>query len=156
MGTGIATFLTCLLLAAPAHGKRPRMTFQFAVAVAVDHWTKHGVTVPCRPSRRLLTPDETAALETAYGYGIDMAANRRACEVLITPVGGYYRTDPDLAWLYCSDVVHEIGHLAGLEHDDSGIMDPQRRGEIVPWGCDHPRRFARLRTLRRDGVGAAR
>lgn len=144
--------LVLLFLALPgvAEAKRhERMSFAFARTVAVDYWAKHHVTVPCKPTRRLLSWRESAKLDASFGTGVSMATYPGTCEVQITRTGATYRTDRDLEWLYCTDVVHEIGHIAGLTHDYGGIMTNPPTGQ--PWGCDHPHRFRRQASVTRDG-----
>lgn len=111
------------------------MTFDYAVMVASDYWAKRHVTVPCHPKEHLLTEAATAD----WGYSVDMLADVPHCTVDITPWAEWWRTDPDNESYYCKEIVHEVGHLAGLEHDYGGVMDHDQN--VVPWGCDHPRQF---------------
>lgn len=126
-----------------------RMTFNFAVLVARDYWAKRDVRVPCAPTARLLTWQDTKD----WGYGIAMLADVPACEIEITPWTEPLRQLRDSAWMYCERVVHEVGHLAGLEHEYGGVMAAEP--ESVPWGCAHPRKFQRRSpyALTRDGFG---
>jgi hypothetical protein len=130
-----AALAMCVASNASAAHRTHRMTFEFATLVAVDYWAKRDVTVPCKPAANLLTWKQTKG----WGYETRMLADRPACTVDITPWADI-ADDPDLAWMYCQEVVHEIGHLAGLEHSYGGVMaaDPW----VVPFGCAHPLRWA--------------
>lgn len=139
---------TLLVLSAPAEARKPhRMTFQFATVVAVDYWAKRDIAVACHPQARVFTAAEDSDLQLAYaadGFAsVAMLAYVETCTIGITPGADGLRNDRDLAWMYCMEVVHEIGHIAGLGHDYGGVM---ALGEnVVPWGCDHPLKFRRHR-----------
>jgi hypothetical protein len=119
------------------HQAKPQMTFGFAKAIAVDYWARRGVRVACEPEQMLLSDAETAD----WGFTPDMLADVPACAVDVTPWAAAWRTMPGERWYYCREIVHEVGHLAGLGHDYGGVMDEDEN--IVPWSCSHPRRFAR-------------
>lgn len=126
------------------------MTFNFARTVAVDYWAKRDINVPCQSQARVYTYadlEDEMARDKARGtapYVSAMWSDVATCTVEITPWTDALRSDHDLSWVYCADVAHEIGHLAGLEHEYGGIMNHDLG--VVPWGCDHPRKF--LRRLR--------
>lgn len=121
------------------------MTFNFAVIAAKDYWASHGVTIPCRPQRQRLTWANVAGWRQS-GYDPDMITKVETCTVLVHPRAEWYRVHREFAWLYCREVAHELGHLAGLEHDDPRI-------DARPWGCTHPRKFLRrsVYAFTRDG-----
>lgn len=151
MRAGILFGLLFLTFSAPAQAKPHRMTFEFAAVVAVDYWAKRGVAVPCHPQQRVFTAPEAVELQRAYvpaGFDrMEMVAYVDACTVGITPEAHALRNDREYAWMYCMEITHEIGHLAGLDHPKPGeiarygVMDPEQN--IVPWGCDHPIKFRR-------------
>ena len=76
-----------------------------------------------------------------------MAADLLACQVLVTPAAEFYRTDRGSHWIYCQEIVHQVGHLAGLTHDYGGVL--AQHPAVIPWGCEHPRRWAQLKEWRR-------
>lgn len=145
----LAAILTAGAITAPAtavadaHHAKP-MTYRYAAAVAVDYWHRHG-QLPCGPIRhRVLTAGEMAVYNAIDHTDALMRAERSTCTILSTPLAEAYRRDRDMAAQnFCGPLVHEIGHLAGLEHTNNGsIMDPDT-GDTTPWGCTHRRAFLR-------------
>lgn len=166
MSTRILVFVLLLMVApSTAEAKPRRMTFDQAVLVARDYWMQHGVSVPCAPRRQLLTWRETAS----WNYSVDMLADVDQCAIEITPWANI-RRDRLERMNYCWDIVHEVGHLAGLEHPDApaalalstkirAMLPHTVMGDgAYPYGCRHPRRFLRrsIFALRRDGPEASR
>lgn len=144
----LATAVLAMALSAPTADARPhRMSFEFARLVAVDYWAQRAVAVPCRPSVALQTTAQADAMSAAWGFPVAMWALRDSCQVAVTPMAEVYRTDVDLDWLYCADVVHEVGHLAGLGHEYGGVMNPAEN--VVPFGCAYPRQWAVLKGWRK-------
>lgn len=122
------------------------MTFDYASAVAVDYWAKKDVTVPCQATQRALTWKEVHTFEAYYGFIVDMVAYDDSCEIGVSPGAEENRTDPDEDWLYCAEIVHEFGHLGGLDDNSGGIMDED--WTATPFGCAHPRQWAVLKGWR--------
>jgi hypothetical protein len=133
-----AVVLTLLAGATPASAEH-RMTFEYASAVAVDYWTDHGFAVPCQPTLSFMSEAESDHANDVYGGQVDMLTDPASCSIDISVTAEAYRTDRDLDWLYCEDIVHEFGHLAGLDDDAGGIMDSE--SNVVPFGCAHQRQW---------------
>lgn len=138
------TILLALTLAAPASA-REHMTFAYARNVAINYWAKRNITVPCQPLAHVFTSDEDAQVQAESSEPVNMLADSATCTIDITPLADWYRTHREYAWIYCMEIVHEVGHLAGLEHEYGGVMDSTEN--IVPYRCDHlnvPKVKARL------------
>lgn len=107
------------------------MKFALALLIAVHFWGERGVQVPCHPVA--VSGADALMAHDAFGNPDAMAATS-GCRVLISsqmPTLRYWNPD-----LYCGFVVHEVGHLAGLPHTESGIM--AARGpydDEIPWDC---------------------
>jgi hypothetical protein len=130
------------------------MNFALAITIAVSFWGARGVQVPCQP---VAVPGADAQLPMAYGSPIPMAA--QGCRILISSQGTWLRKAGP-AW-YCGDMVHEVGHIAGLPHSEKGLMAPVLDFENIPYECVHWKRFARRHGLHvsgasRRGSGSAR
>lgn len=147
---------------AEANRHRNRMTFSLARTVAIGYWAKHGIKVPCYPRALVYTYADLAdqmARDRSRGvspYIYAMWADVDLCIVKIPPWTDPLKTVHDTAWIYCQEVVHEIGHIAGLEHTYGGVMRAQNGR--VPWGCDHPAKFRRryaATNCRRDGFAVS-
>lgn len=159
-------------LATPANARTHRMTFQFAVMVANQYWLDRGVYVHCHPQADVLGWKEAAAQHLLVDDPTtpEMVADVPACTVDVMPWTDEWRTDPDLDQDYCWDIVHEVGHLAGLEHPgtpaaarlpaDVQAMLPDTvmnlDGASYPYGCTHPRKFLRHRAHASTLVALAR
>lgn len=117
------------------------MTWEFAELVARDHWG----TLPCDPQPRLLTAAESADNDDSHESGyVYMLADPGTCGVWISYTAEWHRAHPGYGWEYCEGVIHEIGHLAGLEHDHGGAM-----ADETPFGCAHPRQWAVMQGWRK-------
>lgn len=124
-----ATVLAFLLVASPAQARQRPMTWDYAANVAVDYWADRGIHVSCHP-RYDTMPD--------YDYSILAVADLATCTVILSETAEWYGTQREYAWIYCQTVVHEIGHLAGLEHSYGGVMDHE--ANVVPKACVHQRK----------------
>lgn len=141
--------LVGLLLAVPTTATAEHhVTWDFSAAVAIDYWTHEGITVPCQPTRYLMTDAESDHADDVYGGQVDMLTDPAACSIDISVTADAYRGSPDTDWVYCQDVVHEYGHLAGLPDDDAGgVMDLD--ASVVPFGCAHQRQWMVLQGWRK-------
>jgi hypothetical protein len=115
--------------------------FALALAIALNFWGARGVDVPCTP---VAVSGADAQLPSVPFPGTllmqraDMAAVD--CRVLLSNYAAYLRrTEPDY---YCAEVVHEVGHIAGLEHHDDGVMNARLEENRI-WDCAHWKAFAR-------------
>lgn len=144
----LAITLLALGIPATATAEPHKMTFEFASWVAVDYWANRGIIVPCRPTHYIMSEAESDHANDVYDGQVAMLTDPDACVIAISPVDDSYRVDPDLDWMYCADVVHEYGHLAGFaDADDGGIMD--LNGYDLPFGCAHPRQWTVLKSWRK-------
>lgn len=111
--------------------------------IAMNFWGDRHVNVPCTP---VAVPGADAQMPK-YRFGITdvwtvsaMAADAQGCRILISEYGAMVRSiDPAL---YCADVVHEVGHIAGLEHRDDGVMNAQLDENRI-WDCAHWKAYAK-------------
>lgn len=140
----LAGLILLLALVAPGtaagHRHHRPMSFDYAALVAVDYWTKRGVAVPCHPTYYVLEDADMAVYNARDGVNAYIRASPLRCAVLSTRVEDSYRRD-ELAWMFCGDIAHEFGHLAGLAHEYGGIMAAD--ANFAPWGCTHRRAFMR-------------
>jgi hypothetical protein len=116
------------------------MHFALALAIAVSFWGARGVTVPCQPTA---VPGSDAALQSEWhGYAFtEPMATADGCRILLSRYGSALRHA--LPALYCADVVHETGHLAGLGHTPTGLMAEELDEGDEPYDCVRWRAFAR-------------
>jgi hypothetical protein len=137
-----------LLISATASADGHRMTFEFASAVAVDYWAQQDRHIPCTPTPYLMSETESDHATDAYGSQVDMLSDAPSgCTIDISVTAEAYRTDRDLDWMYCQDIAHEFGHLAGLDDDTGGLMDLPVN--VVPFGCAHQRQWMVLQGWRK-------
>ena len=142
---GLVWLIGCATGRADAAERHHRMTFEFASLVAVDYWQARGVEMPCKPIAHVLSAAEDAQVQAELGA--DMLADIPACTVDITPAADSYRLETDLTWTYCAEIVHEFGHLAGLEHAYGGVMGAYV--DETPFGCGYPRQWTVLKGWRK-------
>lgn len=137
--------------------RRPQMTFDRALMVAVTYWAARGIDTPCHPRPVSLSSRQMRVLDRGDGVNAEMRADVDRCLVLIGPSGALLRTMGDWELRddppgvgYCYDVVHEVGHIdltaAGVpidrQHERRGVMTGDGTGH-VPWACWHLERFLR-------------
>jgi predicted Zn-dependent protease len=74
-----------------------------------------------------------------------MGAMPSTCTVYISSIATTYRYTWDLRVTYCQEVVHEVGHLAGVGHTaEYGLMHGgPAYDEFAPRDCVRWRSFAR-------------
>lgn len=115
------------------------MRFALAVAIAINFWSARGVDVPCTP---VAVPGADAQLPLdSWGVPFPMATLTDGCRILLSRQGGALRVDAPV-W-YCAEIVHEVGHLAGLPHSARGIMAATVYADALPHDCEHWKRTAR-------------
>lgn len=102
--------------------------------VGIPFWTARGLS-PCAAPEVLLAPDLGRFVGYAQGCRI-WVKTEELQEAQRQPRTG----EPYL----CLLVVHELGHTAGLEHSETGVMAAQP--SEVPWDC---RRWAQGRVQAR-------
>jgi hypothetical protein len=118
------------------------MHFALALAIAVSFWHARGVEVPCAPvavSGADARLPYDALAPAGKKWRVPMAA--WGCEILISRETGFLRVDA--AADYCLDVVHEVGHIAGLGHTPTGVMALAPTANDIPWDCSYWRRAAK-------------
>lgn len=112
------------------------MYFALALAIAMNFWTARHVPVPCTP---VPVPGADARMpKDAFGFTAPMLAV--GCQVLLS--GEAVEVRKMSPPLYCADVVHEVGHVAGKHHTAAGIMGERVGLADVPYDCWHWRTFA--------------
>jgi hypothetical protein len=112
--------------------------FVLAVLIAVHFWGERGVQVPCHPVA-VENADALLPLDK-NGFVASMGSDRAGCRILIPHQDQIDRAAPN--W-YCMGVVHEVGHLAGLQHTPTGLMAEYNGYEDMPYDCQHWRAFRR-------------
>ena len=106
------------------------MTFALALLIATVFWTGNGVAPTCHPNAVQLDHQITG-----YAYPVGAVAVRQTCTAEFS-----LDTVEDEPWRRCQAMVHEVGHLFGLQHVTGGIMAADPAG-YVPEACEHPRKF---------------
>lgn len=115
------------------------MKFALALLIAVHFWHARNVEVPCHPVA-VENADALLPRDAYYGQIATMGSEAEGCRVLIP-----HQDNIALAasnW-YCMDVVHEVGHLAGLQHTPTGVMAEYTLFTDMPYDCQHWRAFRR-------------
>lgn len=106
------------------------MTFALALLIAANFWHARHVEVPCHP---VAVHTDVGVPVDVYGLAAPMSALRDACTIVISSQAEFYR-EAGPEW-YCSDVTHELGHIAGLQHTRTGIMGAYTGRQDIPWDC---------------------
>lgn len=117
------------------------MKFALALAIALHFWGARGVDVPCAPVPVSGADAQLPRLQfpgTRLTQTADMGAT--GCRVLLSSHAAYLRRHEPA--YYCAEVVHEVGHVAGLPHRDDGVMNA-RLEENAIWDCAHWKAYAR-------------
>jgi hypothetical protein len=112
------------------------MSFVIALAISLSFWGARGVHVPCQPVAVLGADSELPVMDE-WGNIAAMGTYVETCRILISSDVDTYRSDRDLAPLYCQDVAHEVGHIGGLEHTETGLMAPAPDWTSIPYECVH-------------------
>jgi hypothetical protein len=106
-------------------GQRP-LSAPALERIAVDFWAQRNIRV-CDPTimraPRLLASDGVQASGRAWAP---------SCTVWVQDLWAT-SAHRDVREELCTLVVHETGHLAGLEHTDSGLM--AESPDATPWAC---------------------
>lgn len=119
------------------------MYFALAAAIAVSFWGARGVDVPCTPVA-ISGADARLEVRGAYGLRDTAAMGTLGCTILLSNYAAYTRrTDPGL---YCAEIVHEVGHIAGLGHRNDGVMNETVEDNAI-WDCAHWKAYARHRGM---------
>lgn len=115
------------------------MRFVIAVAIAVSFWHARGVEIPCHPVP--VVNADALLPKGEWGWPADMGATS-GCRILLSNGGSVSRVAaPDR---YCTEIVHEVGHLAGLPHTEHGVMSPVIEDDSdIPYDCKHWQAAAR-------------
>jgi hypothetical protein len=110
--------------------------------IAVDFWAERGAQTCDRPvamqAPRLVDSDGIEAAGRAWREGCtfwiqDFIVGEAVAERWRRGVGG-----DSMREITCAAVVHEVGHLAGLPHSETGVMD--ETASAVPYACKRWRR----------------
>jgi hypothetical protein len=118
------------------------MKWAIAVAIALNFWGDRDIPIPCGAPVAVAGADAQMPKD-AHGTPALMAAEPWSCRILISRHGSERRHYDPAG--YCTTVVHEIGHLAGLEHS-TGIMAPKVALRDRPHDCKHWRKAAKRLT----------
>jgi hypothetical protein len=119
--------------------------FALALLIAVHFWGDRNVPIPCHPVA-VMNADAELPPDPVWGerfnLRVPMATYARDCRILISH--NAETTDRIVApETYCMDVVHEVGHIAGLPHTPDGVMAAVTSLDDVPYYCRHVRAFRR-------------
>ncbi len=97
-----------------------------------EHWTNRGVSIPCAKSE--IKVIYASSLLGADGIDASARAFRGECTIALRYAffGDRYYLNLRLS---CAVVIHELGHLGGLNHTETGIMMPRVDWEVIPWSC---------------------
>lgn len=124
------------------------MYFALAVAIAMSFWGARGVDVPVTPTAVSGADARLQVVSSIGGYVnvADTAAmGTLGSTVFLSSYAAYQRrAEPEL---YCAEVVHEVGHVAGLPHRDDGVMNEVLERNAI-WDCAHWKAFARRQGMR--------
>jgi predicted Zn-dependent protease with MMP-like domain len=108
--------------------------------IAVDFWKERGVQV-CEP-----VPMQAPRLVDVDGIEAAGRASTALCRfwlqdfIVREALADRWRRGGSDGFreVVCAMVVHEVGHLAGLQHSDTGVMD--ETASAVPYACKQWRR----------------
>lgn len=118
------------------------MTFALAVSIAISFWGARHVQVPCQPVE--IRNADAILPVNRDGEPVAMATYRDTCQIWISSADEWLRHQPEFAALYCADIAHEVGHLGGLEHTETGLMAPEIDYDTsTPYECVHWRTWAK-------------
>jgi predicted Zn-dependent protease with MMP-like domain len=123
--------------------------------IAVDFWTERGVQV-CEP-----VPMQAPRLVDVDGIEAAGRASTALCRfwlqdfIVREALADRWRRGGSDGFreVVCAMVVHEVGHLAGLQHSGMGVMDVE--ASAIPFACKRWRRGLE-RQERRAFVARAR
>jgi hypothetical protein len=112
------------------------MSFVIALAISLNFWSARGVEIPCRPVA-IMAADSELPVTDEWGNVAAMATFTSTCRILISGAADMDRSDRDMAPVYCQEVAHEVGHIGGLEHTETGLMAPAPDWTSIPYECVH-------------------
>lgn len=114
------------------------MNFALALAIAISFWGDRGVQVPCTPTVVAGRNADRVLPKDQWGLPAEAGADQARCIVYISSQGQLYRRLKDMKQTYCMNVVHEVGHLAGIPHSETiGLMSAETDDRFAPWDCWH-------------------
>lgn len=123
------------------------LTSQVAAAA---YWTRQGKTSPC--------PSTTVVATNMLEPGVAARTYAWACTMALANAFAEPRLHAGLRARrqLCTVIVHEQGHVIGLDHDQGGgIMDPDHMYDATPAECRQafplPRRLVRANIAVRSG-----
>jgi hypothetical protein len=133
------------------------MSTTLALLIAWTFWGSQGVAPSCQPQVEWTREDVSTKYNLGPFAAVAAYAEVDRCTMVITPFGWggctsryiqpygdcNYRKDSDYVG-YCSTIVHEAGHLWGLDHTDDDYSVMSRYGpdwDHIPMGCKQPMKF---------------
>jgi hypothetical protein len=124
------------------------MNFALALSIAASFWGARDMPLTCTP--RVITgpPADLVLPKGEWGYPAAMGAVPSTCTIYVSSIATTYRYTRELTTLYCAYVAHEVGHLLGLPHAQSGLMTGAGVSDLdAPWDCVHWRRYAKRHAI---------
>lgn len=115
----------------PVAVAHPPTMFTRSVETARSYWAKRHVSTPCGEVKLILV----RRIPNPFVQGATGGAQKGVCNIMFTRQ--WFTTVEDNSVIVCASVIHELGHVDGLDHspDPRNIMYIKQTGQSIPNIC---------------------